>query len=142
MKSHYSLLLIPLFLIALTINAQESPVINLQPIDQTVCLGDSTGFIIEAIADGELQYQWQKDGIDLQDENDSICIIQSVVADDAGNYRCIVSNDNGSDTTDIAVLIIDYVLPSTIIGPQEVENNDTALYTVETTAGHAYEFFC
>ena len=73
MKSNYSLLLIPLFLIALSINAQESPVINLQPIDQTVCLGDSTGFIIEAVADGELQYQWQKDGIDLQDENDSIC---------------------------------------------------------------------
>jgi len=90
MRIRYILLIINVFLISLVLNAQEFPQIDLQPLDQTVCEGDSAGFVIEASGMGELKYQWQKDEIDLEDETDSIYIIQSVTLDDTGSYRCIV----------------------------------------------------
>jgi len=141
MRIRYILLIINVFLISLVLNAQEFPQIYLQPLDQTVCEGDSAGFVIEASGMGVLKYQWQKDEIDLEDETDSIYIIPSVTLYDTGSYRCIVMNNNGSDTTDSAVLTVDYVLPTNLLGPHEVENYDTALFSVVITTGHSYEFF-
>lgn len=141
MKINYSIFYtIILFLFSMAIYAQETPQILLQPVDQTVCEGDSVGFVTEAIGMGELKYQWQKDGVDIPDENDSIYVNVSVSISDTGAYRCVVANGNGSDTTDPAVLSIDYILATYIYGPYEVENFDTALFSVEAIEGHTYEF--
>lgn len=141
MKINYSIFYtILLFLFSMAIYAQETPQILLQPVDQTVCEGDSVGFITQAIGMGELKYQWQKDGVDIPDENDSIYVNISVSISDTGVYRCIISNGNGSDTTDPAVLSIDYILATYIYGPYEVENFDTTLFSVEAIEGHTYEF--
>ena len=48
-----------------------------------------------------LKYQWKKDGIDLEGENNSSLVIDSANYDlDAGNYSVSVSNDFGTVTTD------------------------------------------
>lgn len=48
-----------------------------------------------------LKYQWKKDGIDLEGENNSSLVIDSAnYVLDAGNYSVSVSNDFGTVTTD------------------------------------------
>lgn len=141
MKLKFTLLLFFILLITSAANAQQAPQIILQPIDNTVCPGDSAGFIIQATGDDDLNYQWQKDNVDLPGETDTVCFISSAWEPDAGNYTCVVSNHYGADTSDLAILEIDIVLPTQIMGMREVENIDTVLYSVVTTPGHNYEFF-
>jgi len=121
--------------------AQQPPQIILQPVDQNVCPGDSAGVCISAIGNGELQFQWQKDNVDLEGETDSICFTLHAWEIDEGNYTCVVSNEFGSDTSDAASLLVDSVLPTQIWGMREVENYDTVLYSIPTTPNHNYEFF-
>ena len=141
MKLKFTFLTFFLFFLAAISNAQQAPQIVLQPIDFTACPGDSAGFVVQALGDGELLYQWQKDDVDIPGENDSLYFISSSWEADTGSYACVVSNQYGSDTSDAANLLVDIVLPTNIMGLREVENVDTVLYSVVTTTDHTYEFF-
>lgn len=127
-------------LLTVVMRSQDFPVIELQPLDQAVCEGDSAVFVIEASGEGEIEYQWQKEETDLEGATDSIFIISAVSLNDSGDYRCIVSNDNGSDTTDVASLYVDHVLSTQLLGPHEVENYDTALFSIVYTPNHSYQY--
>ena len=66
-------------------------------------------FSIEATGDN-VQFQWQKDGIDLSDgdkyrgvNTDTLGII-AVEGSDEGDYRCLVENDEGRQFSDEALL--------------------------------------
>lgn len=65
-----------------------------------VCSGDS--LVVSVLAGGvdPLTYQWQFNGSDiLGATNDSLTIVGTVSS--AGDYRCIVSNAHGVDTSDV-----------------------------------------
>jgi len=47
----------------LTVNAP--PVITVQPVAQTVCVGSSASFSVTATGSGSLAYQWTKDGANI-----------------------------------------------------------------------------
>ena len=76
--------------------------ITQHPQDQSVTTGANINFHVEAIGYDVLQFQWQKDGkdIDINDPRFSpeetnggrTLHIQRVKKSDAGYYRCIVKN--------------------------------------------------
>ncbi len=63
-----------------------------QPADMTVRLSERAQF--EVVADGTppLTYQWKFKGVDLPGENNSVLVLNSVRADQAGAYSVVVRN--------------------------------------------------
>ena len=68
-------------------------------------------FYVEA-SGSLLEYQWQRDGIDLTDEvrlsgtGTSNLTITGVLEEDGGNYTCMVSNIVGNVTSRTAELTV------------------------------------
>lgn len=80
------------------------PTIQQQPLSVSICSQNSTTFSVTATGAGTLAYQWQFNNVDIPGANSSTYTISPIDAADAGNYTCIVSDGNCSDTTDIAIL--------------------------------------
>ena len=85
------------------------PTITRHPENRSVAIGVNVEFSIEATGDN-VQFQWQKDGIDLSDgdkyrgvNTDTLGII-AVEGSDEGDYRCLVKNDVGKVFSDGAHL--------------------------------------
>jgi hypothetical protein len=111
-----------------------------QPESFGVCLDDSVSLMVYAAGYPDLNFQWQKNGENIENATDSIFTILSAQFEDEADYRCIVSNDFGSDTTDPAHLSVDELIPSYIQGPNYVSEFEVADYTLPYTEGHVYEF--
>lgn len=86
------------------------PDIVTDPLNVTVCLGDSARFIVNATGSG-LTYQWRKGNVNLVDglringsTNDTLIIAPTLYADSASNYNVIVTATNGTDTSSFASL--------------------------------------
>lgn len=74
------------------------PTITVQPQDQIVNLGDDVTLTCEAT--GTLpEYQWQKDGIDINNETGNSLTIKNIKESDAGNYTCVVKTICGTRTS-------------------------------------------
>lgn len=85
------------------------PVITQHPQSQTVPVGSTVHLGVTATGQG-LEYQWQRDGVDLSDGGhfsgvmSSTLTVSNVDATVTGNYRCVVSNAGGSTTSNAATL--------------------------------------
>lgn len=82
------------------------PVITLQPLSQTVPVGANIQFITTAVGAAPLQYQWQRNGVDLLDATSPTLILNNVSNASAGIYRLRVSNRVGVALSDSAILLI------------------------------------
>lgn len=112
-----------------------------QPQDQTVCLHDIVTFQVSAIGTPPIYYQWQFNEIDIPDANENNLIIENVTENDQDSYRCIVSNEFGSDTSNSCYLTVDIVLPSVINGVDNVLEYETTTYSVTELPDHLYTFY-
>jgi uncharacterized protein (TIGR02145 family)/uncharacterized repeat protein (TIGR02543 family) len=87
---------------------EAAPVITKDPSDTSVLVGNKTTFSVSATGIG-LKYKWQKDTTDISGVTTSTYTTAVTVSSDNGTtYRCIVSNDGGSDTSVEATLTIQY----------------------------------
>ena len=100
------------FFIFLTVGP---PKIIQGPANQSIVTGEDVKFSIEIIGN-HLQFQWQKDGIDLCDgdkyqgiNTDTLCI-STVEESDEGHYRCFVTSDVGKLFSDEAFLGVSKLL--------------------------------
>lgn len=97
-------------------NADLPPAIVQSPVNQTVPLGGTALFSVLASGAPPLGYQWQKDAAPLADGGrisgaaTASLTIQNAQFDDAGAYRCIVTNAYGAATSAVAALTV--VLPN------------------------------
>ena len=117
---------------ALTV--EPSPIFSLQPVDQTVDIGDPVFFSIAVEEHGFTeQYQWRKDGDDLTDDGrifgsqTSMLVITSVETGDAGEYDCVVTYaENGcSKPSDAATLtVIPTECPGDVDGDGDTDHSD------------------
>lgn len=88
----------------------QPPSIVQHPSNQTVPLGSIATFTVQATGDAPLDYQWQKDTVDLSDggkisgANSATLQITGVDVPDQGAYRCVVTNALGSATSNAATL--------------------------------------
>jgi hypothetical protein len=111
-----------------------------QPESYGVCLGESIDLSVEAAGYPELVYQWQKNEVDIEEATESTFSIASAEFEDEANYRCVVSNDFGTTITTDALISVDEILPSSILGPQYVSEFEVTVYSVSFTEGHVYDF--
>lgn len=83
------------------------PTVSTQPTDQTnICTGDTVQFTAASNTGGTLNYQWQKDTVDIPGATSATLTLNNVTAANAGAYRCRISSDCGSVNTNPAALTI------------------------------------
>ncbi|MDQ3109122.1 MAG: ice-binding family protein [Bacteroidota bacterium] len=99
------------------------PVIILNPVNQTVCAGDSVSFIVVATGTG-LTYQWRKGSVNLINsasvsgvQNDTLTIDPVSVSDGALNYNVIVIGACSGNDTSINVSLTVNTAPVITAGP-------------------------
>lgn len=91
------------------------PIVIQQPWDQSVEWGRDASFLVAAVGEGTLSYQWEKDGVALMGGThysgvtSTILTVLNATDQEAGQYRCVVSNVNGSTPSNSATL--------TVVGP-------------------------
>ena len=83
------------------------------PVDQTdVTPGSNVSFSVTATGTKLLIYQWQKDGVNLSDGGSitgattTTLTITGVTLSNEGDYRCVVTNSAGTDTSNTATLTV------------------------------------
>ncbi len=83
--------------------------------DTNLCQGDT--LVISAVVSGvnPVTYQWQLNGTDIVGATDITLSIEGIPAN-AGDYRCIVSNGYGSDTTTVSTITYHAVGSLTTLG--------------------------
>ena len=86
--------------------SDTAPVITTQPKSKSVRIGRSTSLSVVAYGSTPMSYQWQKDETDLPGDTSSTYTINSFAVSDAGSYRCVVSNNFGSATSEEAILTV------------------------------------
>ena len=91
--------------------APPLPLITSQPSNATACSGGSASFTVTATVTGLASYQWRKGGSNVVGATAASYVIPSTVAGNAGSYDCVVTDTNGSFTSNAAVLTIN-VAPS------------------------------
>ena len=84
----------------------SAPTITQQPTSISVSGGQPATFSVVASGGQPLTYQWRKNGVNIPNASASSYTINSVNQQDAGNYRCRVSNPNGNSTSNIATLTV------------------------------------
>lgn len=122
----------------------HSPEISLEPFSDTVCLGDSTGFTIEATGTEPLNHQWWKNGMVLADSTKAHLRLLNVTLADTGVYYCVVSNAVGTVNSNSVNLTVH--LPATLTSaPTDVEicGSDTISFMMNAsgTPPLSYQWF-
>lgn len=88
------------------------PVISQHPVSQTVYLGENAVFSVTASGFPPVSYQWQKDSVDLAETGHysgvttASLTVSNADGTDVGSYRCVVSNSEGSATSNAASLTV------------------------------------
>ena len=90
---------------AMGTNVEHIPFITENPKDAHEVAGYSATFMVQAIGDATLTYQWQKNGTDISGADSSTYTTPAAtMADSGATFRVIVSNTSGKDTSASAVL--------------------------------------
>ena len=82
------------------------PSITLQPISQTVIVGDGVAFNVNTDGTQPIAYQWSKDDVAIQGATGNTYIIQTASLTDVGTYKVTASNLVGSVTSDAVTLTV------------------------------------
>ena len=83
------------------------PTITAHPVQAFVGLNETATFSVTATGTKPLTYQWQRDSVDIPGANAPSYTTPPIVSDDNGrSYRCVVTNDYGTDTSEAAILSV------------------------------------
>ncbi len=83
----------------------ETPTVLTQPVGATLPLGGNYFEFISATASPE--FQWFKDNVALEGQTSFFLQVDNVGCEDAGNYRCELTNDCGTISTNEVELVVD-----------------------------------
>ena len=84
-----------------------SPSISQQPADVTVAPGEPATFSVTASGQQPLSYQWQRDGVDIPAATGaSYTLPAPATTDNGAQFRVVVSNAAGSETSASATLTV------------------------------------
>jgi hypothetical protein len=109
--------------------AGETPYITQNPISQSIVFGDNASFSVQAGGDEPLSYQWQKDNVEIADggpyngTTTPTLDITAITFNEAGIYRCIVTNAYGADPSNPAALTVRRTI-SDFDGDGDVDQSD------------------
>jgi uncharacterized cupredoxin-like copper-binding protein len=116
------------------------PVIVRGPESQTVVVGSSVSFTVEATGAGTLEYQWQHNGTNIAGATSSQLSLSNVQLVDAGTYTVVVSNAGGSASAEAALSVTtgSVAPPMILSGPQSQRvtvGSDVSFNVVASGAG-------
>ncbi|NNK64365.1 MAG: hypothetical protein HKO98_14300, partial [Gemmatimonadetes bacterium] len=81
--------------------------ITSQPTAQQLAIGQRASFFVAAVGQGELVYQWQRDGVDIAGATEALYEIPSVSpTDDGAQFRVRVTDEVGSILSSIAQVTV------------------------------------
>jgi hypothetical protein len=91
-----------------TLSLSALPRITLQPLSQSVAMGDGATFQVAAAGGQPLSYQWQFNAQDLAGETTQTdtLFVGPVTTNHAGHYRVIITNSFGAVTSAVATLTV------------------------------------
>ncbi|MFP4259726.1 MAG: immunoglobulin domain-containing protein [Opitutales bacterium] len=120
------------------------PTILTQPQDTLVPLGDSATFTISVDAEPVPDFQWQFNGTDIPGATEMSLSLDNAGPSDEGDYRVVMTNSEGSATSDAATLSIWYP-PAITTQPadQTVDVGDPVSLSVSATGDGdlSYQWF-
>ncbi len=93
-----------------------APGITTQPASQTVTAGSNANFSVSAGGTAPLSYQWRQNGTNVPGANAYRLTLTGVSAGQAGSYTVVVTNGEGSVTSQVATLTVNPVLMLLING--------------------------
>ena len=83
------------------------PGLSVQPVSQTVSLGDRVTFSVVASGASPFTYQWQRNGIDIGGATAaSYTLVSAQLSDNGARFRVVVSNGGGDVVSNEAVLTV------------------------------------
>lgn len=85
-------------------NAVRPAILSIAPLVQTVAPGAPASITVTATGTAPLSYLWQRNGINLVGRTNATLAFEAVMTNNAGTYRCIVSNPFGSVSSSNAVI--------------------------------------
>ena len=107
-----------------TLTVKAPPSITTQPSDKTVAQGQPVSFTVSAGGSTPLNYQWQRNMVNIAGANSpGYTIASTVLADNGAKFRCVVSNSFGTANSNEATLTVQP--PPPIL--QTEENSDHAI---------------
>ena len=80
------------------------PEFSSHPQGQSLTEGQDLNLTVEASGDPEPTYQWQKDGVNISGQTGKTLSLSSIALSDAGTYRVVATNSNGSVTSQGALI--------------------------------------
>jgi len=85
---------------------KKLPIINKQPVGDTIDSGETIVFSIEATGDEPLHYKWRHNNIEIPDVSGASLTINEATPNSSGYYDCVVTNDCGTVSSDPAYLLV------------------------------------
>ena len=92
------------------------PSIITEPQNQIVAIGAAVSFTVIAAGTGLLEYQWRKDGLNLNGETNTTFTLTNVTLSANGSYSVVVSNAVDRVTSSNALLMV--IAPPTLTASQ------------------------
>ena len=86
--------------------ANVAPSISSQPANVTVAAGQVASFSVTASGTAPLQYQWQRNGVNISGATASTYSLTTAPGDNGAAFRAVVSNAAGSITSNPATLTV------------------------------------
>ncbi|MCB9852596.1 MAG: immunoglobulin domain-containing protein [Phycisphaerales bacterium] len=120
--------------VPVTLGVQTNPVLTVQPASQTVCEGDSVTFSVTVTGDPPPDFQWRKNGANIDLATDASLTIDPVTTDDIGSYDVVVTNACDEVFSDSAMLTV-HTAPVITVAPQSqtVCEGDPVTFSVTAT---------
>ncbi|MDP1833154.1 MAG: immunoglobulin domain-containing protein [Geothrix sp.] len=127
--------------------APVTPVFLTQPVSQTIVSGSSVTFTSSTSGTPTPTYQWKKDGTNIPGATSSSFTIVAVTPADAANYTVVATNTEGSATSNVATLTVNYA-PVITVQPasQTVSQGTNVTFSVAANAvppvtGYQWRFY-
>jgi hypothetical protein len=96
----------------------SGPTISVSPADEVVQAGDNATFSVTATGSGSLTYQWTRNGNDIAGATSASYTFAAGNTDDGVEYKCVVTDANGSTTSSGAFLRIMVKSEDIVLGAQ------------------------
>ena len=113
--------------------------ITQQPQGLSITEGEALSLSVSVIGDGEIQYQWQKNGSLIPGATSNIYYIPNSQTQDAGSYRVVVSNDSKQINSNFVNVWVTEVVQEISISqqpqPQVIPEGNDAKFTVSANGG-------
>ncbi len=101
---------------AAVVTINPATAIGTQPQGQTLCAGSTLTLTVAATGTGNLSYQWKR-GTTNVGTNSATLTVNSITANDAGQYTCLVTGGCGNATSNAVTVTVN---PATAVTNQPV----------------------